>query len=250
MSDPEHIKNNSVGRVHRVLTRALHHPVPNNRILTAEVWADIFNVIESEPPLRYTAVAEHLGNLIHQLYRGEKMLAAEGANPSTYATQFTSAREILSPLALNSPWGTHHQKINSEIVTTLALCADRLREDSSSLPAEEFAEALATLDQLEEQVQQGDFDEALKIFVTAEIEILRAGIRDYPTLGLAAIVDTLEKAVGKMMLARASGQIEMRAKPVSKILQMLSTFDRWIIVHAPQMKMLSEAVKKLLDDGS
>ena len=86
--------------------------------------------------------------------------------------------------------------------------------------------------------------------MTAEIEILSAGIRDYPTLGLAAIVDTLEKAVGKMMLARASGQIEMRAKPVSKILQMLSTFDRWIIVHAPQMKMLSEAVKKLLDDGS
>ena len=179
-----------------------------------------------------------------------KILAAEGANPSTYATQFTSAREILSPLALNSQWVTHHQKINSEIVTTLALCADRLREDSSSLPAEEFAEALATLDQLEEQVQQGDFDEALKIFVTAEIEILRAGIRDYPTLGLAAIVDTLEKAVGKMMLARASGQIEMRAKPVSKILQMLSTFARWIIVHEPQMKMLSEAVKKLLDDGS
>ena len=250
MSDPEHIKNNSVGRVHTVLNRALHHRAPNNKILTAEVWVDIFNVIESEPPLRYTAVAKNLGNLIHQLYQGEKILAAEGANPSTYAAQFTSAREILSPVALNSSWGTHHQKINSEIVTALALCADRLREDSSSIPAEEFAEALATLDQLEEQVQQGDFDEVLKSFVTAEIEILRAGIRNYPTLGLAAIVDTLEKAAGKMMLARARGQVEMRAEPASKILQMLSTFGRWIIVHAPQMKILSETVQKLLDDGS
>ena len=250
MHDPEHIKNNSVGRVHTVLKRALHRPATNNKILTAEVWADIFNVIEPELPLRYAAVAENLVNLIHQLYRGEKILAAKGANPSTYAAQFTLAREILSPVALNSPWVKHQQKINSEIVTTLALCADRLQEDSSSLLAEEFTEALTTLDRLEEQVQQGDFDEALKSFVTAEIEILRAGIRDYPTLGLAAIEDTLEKAVGKMVLTHACGQVEMRAEPVSGILKMLNTFGRWVIVHAPQVKMLSEVVQKFFDDGS
>ena len=250
MSDPEHIKNNAVGRVHTVLNRALESRPSNNTILTADVWADIFNVTEAEPPLKYAAVADKLVTLIHQLGRGAKILADIGANSSTYTAQFDAARKSLSPMDLNSPWPTHWNKINSEIVTALALCADRLPEDSIPLAAEEFAEALATLDQLEDQVQQGDFEEALKSFVVGEIDVLRAGIRDYPTLGLAAIENALEKAVGKMVLTHASGQVEMSAEPVIGITKILGTFGRWVIVHAPQVKMLSEVVHKLLDDGS
>ena len=250
VNDPEHIKNNAVGRVHTVLNRALKNRANDNSTITAEMWANIFNVTESELSFRYAAVAEKLVTLIHQLEKGANILAANGANPSTYTAQFTAAREFLSPVALSSPWNEHWTKINSEIVTALALCADRLPEDSSPLATEEFVEALATLDQLDDQVQQGDFDEALKSFVIAEIDILRAGIRDYPTLGLAAIENALEKAVGKMVITRVNGQVEMRDESVTEISKILGTFGRWVIVHAPHVKLLSEMVHKLLDDGS
>ena len=156
----------------------------------------------------------------------------------------------MSPVALSSPWNEHRNKINAEILTALALCADRLPKDSSPLAAEEFVEALATLDQLEDHVLQGEFEGPLKSFVIAEIDVLRAGIRDYPTLGLAAIENALEKAVGKIVLTRASGQVAMSAEPVIGIAKILGTFGRWVIVHSPQVKTLSEVVHKLLDDRS
>ncbi len=152
------------------------------------------------------------------------------------------SKEILSPVALPEKWGDHRHKITEAVIGMLAAQADWLPADSDPIPSAEFAEVLEALNALESTVREGEFPDKLKLFVSGQVDILRRGIRNYPYEGIAAIERALEMGIGKFVLAKQRGEVDVDDdnEAFNGIRQTLAKFGAWVMSHGLHIKALAE----------
>jgi hypothetical protein len=158
----------------------------NNTFVGA--WAAALGISEKDGLSQLASVAAALVQLRQQLEQVRGLARAAGVPPELWQDALQRAENCLGLSNLSG--GINQAQIQSDFATALvalAWLAAMLPATENAVPAEELDAILSMINDLEERIRKGRLSDDAKLFLFAQLDILRRAVREYELRGAQAL---------------------------------------------------------------
>lgn len=201
LADPQ----NAADRLVVIVDRALR--LDRTRT-SADVWADVFGVHETNPLEKERRVADYLSAVAVQVHAIESALAGSGVPDPLHKNPISRTRNAFSVGALNSKWDDHAgRQLDAETRMALRWIAYVLPKEDAGASLEEVAKILELLDELDAQLVTDSLPTGLHKLLVKHAAEMRQAAKLFPIQGVSG----LRRAVRSVLADVHIDQDEIRA---------------------------------------
>lgn len=194
LSGGEGMPVNPMARVYTILDAAFQ---TNGDEPAFAAWAKAFGVTRPSDPNDHASmheIARLLGLAYDQLELGRQLLEqSKHFTPDTYDAAFTKAERAMMAGSLNSQWNQFRQHLTPDVLALFKAFAQMIPNESLEVSSDEWQTLLREVNELEEMVRTGKFDEDFKLFIFAQLDVIRRAVREYPIRGPEAFKEAAFK---------------------------------------------------------
>jgi uncharacterized protein with HEPN domain len=223
---------NSAKRLHSILLQAKEQ---REDWSVQRVWASVFQIDENDLPKIFyqLALLQELTNEV------EKEIRNLDVDHDVYLQHMARIRQALAHPNFQSHWGAVKQHLTEAALLSLQFCAESLKRHSAEIvvPEDELRIIQKDIDELFQQIADGDFNKKLKTVLLDMLEAMRRAINEYRIRGAKGLREelftVLERFQRNFDLIR-----EHKDEPVvGAFWQVLTKYDTLtsVYVNAPQI---------------
>ena len=177
---------NSAKRLHSILLQAKELP---DDWLVRRVWAKVFEIDENDLPRIFYQLA-----LLQELTNDvEKEIRNLEVDHEVYLQHMARIRQGLAHPNFQSHWGAPKQLLSEAALLSLQFCAESLKRHSAenTVPADDLNSIQKEIDELFQQIANGEFNKKLKAVLLEMLEAMRRAISEYRIRGAKGLREEL-----------------------------------------------------------
>ncbi|MDI1308171.1 MAG: hypothetical protein PSV17_01885 [Methylotenera sp.] len=187
---------NSIFRIHALLTK-IPSVAQNTQVL--EVWAQLFELTESDSNKKAAVVAERLGWLLKEVDLAKSELKNTGHPASLYESVLIHLEHAFSPMLLPSIWSSVQQYLDAQTIQTLAIYSQVVPNEEELIKEYDLNELYARISELEEFLKNSELPIRLQTLIERHINLIRQALAEYPIAGAKALIEARRSAVGELL---------------------------------------------------
>ena len=198
--------SNNINSIYRILKLVSNIPAVQQNTQVSEVWAQIFELNESNPNKKSAAVAERLGWALRELDLARLELLNTGLSESLYENAINHLEHAFSPMLLPSTWNSVQQYLVAQTLQTLAIYSQVVPNEEELIKEDDLNELYARITELEEFLENSELPSRLQSLIKRHINLIRQALAEYPIAGAKALIEARRSAVGELI--ELKGQFE------------------------------------------
>ena len=237
--------NNPAARL-SILVKKVRETAPNQQIRSA--WAKVLGVSEADSYAILLGIFDVTQLVIETRHAIESL---EGYQHDLYLPHID---KIFSALCthneLGRAWGTVVEQINDKDEYALEVCSDILSKYSQEKPIENdnIEKILNDVEALEQEILKSDLPQALKLFLSEQLEKLRAALLRYRLFGIKRLKSALESIAGATYFEKEKISPSWDHPMISKFWGLLAQVSD-LITLTQGFPMLPQGIQMLLGSG-
>jgi hypothetical protein len=175
---------NSASRLVALLKSIPSYP---DNTQTLEVWANLFDIKETNPHRRIFLVGERLSAMHREIELVQVQMRKANFSESLYATAVSNLENALSVMCLPNTWNHARQYLTAETFVALSFCGEILPDEESSIEPSELTSIAAQVQELEDSLASSKLPPRLIALIEHHIALIRRALADYPIAGAMAL---------------------------------------------------------------
>lgn len=185
---------NSIYRIHKLVSNI---PAVQQNTQVSEVWAQIFELNESNPNKKSAAVAERLGWALRELDLARLELLSTGHPESLYENAINHLEHAFSPMLLSNTWNSVQQYLVAQTLQTLAIYSQVVPNEEELIKEDDLNELYARISELEDFLKKSELPSRLQSLIQRHINLIKQALAEYPIAGARALLEARRAAYGE-----------------------------------------------------
>lgn len=192
-------ENNAAGRLLLLLRKA--KSINEKGLRTRDGWAKLFRIPPDDTAQLYHKVSK-LWAIPQVVKRQVEQLP--DINPRAYLTWISLLDQAIKGQTLDGQWQQLTALITNDALNSLEVCSDKLRQHNPEalLNSEQLTKIHTDVQDLMNDVAEGDIDDDIKAFILKHLDIIDRSIRDYAIDGSEAIRTAAMATVGAVVVQK------------------------------------------------
>lgn len=205
---------NSASRLVALLRGIPAHP---DNTQTLEVWAQLFQISETNPNRKSSAVAERLSAMYRELEAVREQMQKANFSENLYAPAIEKAEHALSTMLLPSTWNQARQYLTAETFVALEFCSEILSDEEAQISLEELNEISTRVEELAASLSGSGLPPRLVALVEHHVGLIRRALSEYPICGAKALRQAARTALGELVEVKDTITANREAPEISKL---------------------------------
>jgi len=211
-------KINAAYRVRELLIQVQKQPNKN----VGELWADLFNISETNQNKRNFEVSRCLNQLHEEIELIRDQMLETQFSESLYTPLLNRANNVVAVQNIPGTWDSYKTQITPELILCLGYCSEILDSEENEISDEQIKEILDLLQPLEEKLGESSLPPYTTKIIRKHIEKIKGAIHSYPIIGAKALNEVVQSAYGEVVdniaIFEESKETE-EVKTISKVWQ-------------------------------
>lgn len=176
-------RTNVAHRLERVLEKASQQ---SGERVTFEIWAEVFDILESDPRVTATKVVHMLSLLRDQANEVRRKMQDTTVRAQQYEPALDRVLNALDILSLSATWNSYKPHLDGNVLSAIGWCADSLPFEEDVIDPDDLYRFEEEVKQFATDIASGDMPDYVKSFTLQQVGIIEQAIREYPIIGARA----------------------------------------------------------------
>ena len=204
---------NSISRIHEILL-SIAGTSDQRRVL--DVWAQAFDVNETEDIKKAALVSEKLVLLLEELELAKNEIEKKFTK-NAYNTMVESLNNAFSPMLLPAGWNSIQHYLSSDVMASLAIYREALPNEEQSINIEELNELHARMSELEIFLESSSLPDRVIQLIKRHIKLIREALSNYKITGAIALIEARRASYGEFFEVKEILQKDYNPEEISKL---------------------------------